>query len=159
MSVIFEKVSDKLNKFNDRLEAPKGWFTAEELEKNYVTNTNERPEETELFIKHNLPMAAKRAERLIDTLERKLNIEVPESYLRVRADTAFQVLLLVKHDDFVSPKIAAARLLAEEYSRTEAYDICFTFSVISESVVNTLVLPNEYKLKHIQQHVDNTTRN
>jgi len=158
MSVIFERSSTKAKELNSALVPPKGWFTEEELVKNYITNTNERPEELARYIKEHLPMAARRAERLITALQEKLNIEIPESYLRVRADSAFQVLLLVSQDVFVSPRIAAARILAEEYARTETYDICFTFSVQSESVVNALVLPNEYKLKHIQEYADDTSR-
>jgi hypothetical protein len=157
MSIISERGINKAGRLNDELEPPKGWFIAEEeLERNYITSNHARPEETERFIKANLPLAAKRAERLIDALGKKLNIEVPESYLRVRDDGAFHVLLLVSQADFVSPKIAAARILAEEFARTEAYDICFTFSVQSESV--NVVVRSDYKLKHIKEHFDNQSR-
>jgi len=159
MSIISEKGLNKSGRLNDELVPPKGWFSAEEeLEKNYITNAHEKPEDTERFIEEHLPMAARRAERLIDALKKKLNIEVPESYLRVRDDGAYHILLLVSQADYVSPKIAAARILAEEFARTEIYDICFTFSVQSESVVNNIVLRGDYKLKHVEIPLDIAAR-
>ncbi len=157
MSVIFERGQNNATRDTIEVEAPNGWFTAEELEQT-VVNTNERPEESKLYIKEHLPMAAKRAERLIDALQKKLNIEVPESYLRVRADGVFQILLLVSQADYISPKIAAARILAEEFARTNAYDICFTFSVQSQNVLSNTALANGYKLKHVTEYYNPATR-
>lgn len=158
MSVIFERGANRASQVNEQLEAPKGWFTAEELERSYTSNGNERPAETELFIKEHLPMAAKRTERLIDALERKFNIPVPESYLRVRADGVFQVLLMVRQSDYISPKIAAARILADEYARTNLYDICFTFSNQAERAMSNHAVVNGYRLKHIKEQVNPQTR-
>ena len=160
MSVAFERGQNSTSRFNNNdtsrinseLQPPKGWSAA--TVSAIVAPKDEKAEEIALFVNKHLDMAAKRAERLISALDSRFGIEVPESYLRVRADGAFQVLLLVKHDDFVSPKIAGAKLLAEEYTHTELYDICFSFAVLSETVVNSVVLPYGYKLKHIQQHFD-----
>lgn len=156
MSIAFENSRNHINTNDIELEAPKGWFTAEELEQT-VSSPAERPEETKLYIKEHLPMAAKRAERLIAALQNRLGIEVPESYLRVRHDGVFQILLLVKQADYISPKIAAARILAEEFTRTNSYDICFTFSVQSESVLST-AMANGYKLKHVTEYYNPGTR-
>ncbi len=149
MSVIFERSQSRINRINSELQAPKGWFTAEELESN--VNNNDNGTEVTLYVKEHLPMAAKRAERLIAALKDKFNIDVPESYLRVRLDDAFHVLMLISQDDYSSPKIAAARILAEEYARTANYDIAFTFAVLSQVVVDNNIIANGYKLKHVEQ--------
>jgi len=160
MSIIAEKGLNKPGRLNDELVSPKGWFSAEEeLGKPLVTNSQEKLEETGRFIKEHLPMAARRAERLIDALKKKLSVEVPESYLRVRDDGVYHVLLLVSQTDYISPKIAAARVLADEIARrTRTYDICFTFSVQSERAINKDVHRTVYKLKHLQEHSNDQSR-
>ena len=157
MAIIEAKGINKLIQQNDELEPTNGWFTTDEqLGRNYVTKSNNEPEETDRFIKEHLPMAAKKAETLIDEIKKHLNIGVPESYLRVRQDGVYHVLLMVSLEDFVSPKIAAARVLANEIARrTRTYDISFTFSVQSGTVINKVVQRSYYTLKHIQQHFDN----
>ena len=127
--------------------SPKGWVST-----GYQKGTNAKRDDSE---KQNLPLAAARAEQLIDALQEELSISVPVSYMRIETGTLYHILLLISKFDFLSPKIQAARILAEKYSKTDgAYDIRFSFGIESE-LMNSLK-NNEYKLKHVRQLDDNT---
>lgn len=135
----------------DQLISPAGWVTTTLKNKNLKTEPVQPPAPDEAFISHNLPLAAARAEQLIDALDRELTIPVPVSYMRIETGSLFHILLLISREDFLSPKIQAARLLADKYAKTDGnYDIRFSFAVESENLVNTSSKFSEYKLMHVR---------
>jgi hypothetical protein len=145
MSLSIQKTQRTSNMANEnQLMSPKGWVST-----GYQKGTSKRDDSE----KQNLPLAAARAEQLIDALKEELSIAVPVSYMRIETGTLYHILLLITKFDFLSPKIQAARILAEKYSKTDgAYDIRFSFGIESE-LMNSLK-NNEYKLKHVRQYED-----
>lgn len=130
--------------------SPIGWVTTTLKNKN-LNKAESAPQEDEAFINHNLPLAATRAEQLIDALDEELTIPVPVSYMRIETGSLFHILLLISREDFLSPKIQAARLLADKYAKTDGnYDIRFSFAVESENLINTHSKFNEYRLMHVR---------
>jgi len=136
---------------DNQMSSPSGWVTTTLKNKNLKTEA--APEEDQKFIDHNLPLAAARAEQLIDALGEELSIPVPVSYMRIETGSLFHILLLISREDFLSPKIQAARLLADKYAKTDGnYDIRFSFAVESENLVNTHTKFSEYKLMHVRNN-------
>ncbi len=125
--------------------SPQGWVTTGI----HVINLNaEKVKSDEALSTYdaNLTKAAKRTEQLIDALNEGLSVEVSVSYMRVEKDTMFHFLLLISEDDFHSPKIVAARLLAEKFAKTEGYDIRFAFAIESENRMSHTMRFGGYKL-------------
>ena len=136
---------------DNRMISPPGWITTTLKNKNLKTEVPSTQEEGKMVPDQYLSAAAARAEELIDALNNELAIPVPVSYMRVETGALFHVLLLTDIDSFLSPKIQAARLLADKYSKTDgSYDIRFSFAVESENLVNTHSKFSEYKLMHIR---------
>ena len=139
---------------DNQMISPTGWVTTTLKNKNLKAES--APAEDEKFINHNLPLAAARAEQLIDALNEELAIPVPVSYMRIETGSLFHILLLISREDFLSPKIQAGRLLADKYAKTDGnYDIRFSFAVDSENLVNTHTKFIEYKLMHVR-NAENT---
>ena len=130
---------------NIMIPSPQGWVTTGI----HVINLNEKKLQTEEPVAlpdNNLSLAAKRTEQLIEALKGGLSIDVPISYMRVEKETMFHILLLISESDFHSPKIVAARMLAEKFARTEEYDIKFVFAIESENRMNHTIRFGGYKL-------------
>ncbi len=128
-----------------QLISPKGWVAT-----GFQRSNPSKNEEVEPV---NLPMAAGRVEQLIDALKEELSITVPVSYMRIESGTVYHILLLISKFDYLSPKIQAARILAEKYSKTDgSYDIRFSFGIESEIMTSNRY--NEYRLMHVRQYQD-----
>ena len=132
---------------NDKLTPPKGWIAV-----THVVDEKPRTEAEkhwEEMVMRYLPIATKLSENLVDAIEHRTSIIVPESYLRIETDTKFHVVLLVKDNLFHVPEMAIAHILADEYTQTETrFDLHFTFSVLTEFNRRLALYPDEYKLKH-----------
>ncbi len=130
------------------LNPPQGWVLPEDAQ----GMLHNHPFERRKSVACNLPLAALRAEQLIDALMDQLSIQVPISYLRIDEGTSFHILLLVERPDFLSPKIHAARILAEQYMHKEdQFDIHFIFSVRSENIFVDPIAEQGYTLIHIRE--------
>ncbi len=124
------RIQTERNEMWEIPDPPEGWFSPEETD---AQKANQPEEEDEKFVFKNLPIATKRAENLVAEIEDKTGILIPEIYLRITNDTTFHFLLLVNYDSFHAPEMAAAQILAEEFTRgEEGFDIHFAFSVITE---------------------------
>jgi len=135
---------------NDRLQPPPGWFIPGDAEAKQSRLRNENEQKSEKAVFEHLPAAAKWAEQLVAAIENKTNIEIPETYMRVEADTKFHVLLLVNPDDFHAPQMAVARILAEEFTKMEdRFDIHYSFSTWTGFENYRAIFTNDYKLKHL----------
>ena len=131
--------------------SPPGWVTTTLKNKNLKAESIPPEEDEKKFLNEHLPAAAARAEELIDALNAELAIPVPVSYMRVETGSLFHILLLTDMDSFLSPKIQAARLLADKYSKTNGdYDIRFSFAVESENFISTHTKFSEYRLMHVR---------
>ena len=130
------------------LNPPEGWI----LPKDAQSMLSNHPFERRKSVAYNLPLVALRAEQLIDGLMDSLSIRVPVSYLRIDEGTSFHILLLVDRPDYLSPKINAARILAEQYiHKDDQFDIHFIFSVRSENIFVDPIAIQGYTLMHIRE--------
>ena len=132
---------------NDKLVPPSGWYAPDENEEERQAMVNEEEEEQEVI--NHLPLAAKVAEDLVDIIEKRTPIRIPESYMRVETDTKFHVVFLVDNEDYHAPEMAIAHILADSARKNEErFDIRFTFSVQVEFLKKCALYPGGYKLKH-----------
>lgn len=142
------KDTTALNTEGQALYAPNGWVIPEEAMSSL--NNHVQEEKHRRTVAHNLPVAALRAEQLIEELNDRLSIKVPVCYLRIDEGVSFHVLLLVERTDYTSPKIHAARLLAEKYmQQNKEFDIHFVFSVRSENMLVDPIKAQGYALMHL----------
>ena len=125
---------------------PDGWFTEEEVRE---SNSYKSLDELKQVITKTLPLATHRAEELMIALKKRFNIEVPIAYLTSDTNGTFHIFLLIDREDFLSPKLQAAKILTEKYSGSDnEYSIRFTFTVGREHNMSYLI-ENKYKLKYI----------
>ncbi len=132
-----------------RATPPRGWSVN-------TGETIDEPSERELFLdtqnlKNNLPLAAKTATDLIKRLMDKFDICVPEAYLRIEEKKTFHFLLFVNQVDYHSPKIYAARMFVNDFTKTEVrFDMRFSFCNLDENAQKSIITASGYNLKHIQ---------
>jgi len=134
--------------------SPQGWVTTG-IHIINVNSLKEQPDAAASQYDHNLSLAAKHTERLIDALKEGLDIEVFVSYMRVETEMMFHILLLIGGEDFHSSKIIAARILAEEFEKTEGYKIKFVFAIESENRMRHVMKFGGYKLMFRRKESDN----
>ncbi|MCW3121829.1 MAG: hypothetical protein JWQ38_1321 [Flavipsychrobacter sp.] len=133
----------------EQLNPPSGWIVPEEAMPSL--NYHSKEDTRRRSISYNLPLVALRAEQLIEALNDRFSIPVPITYLRIDEGTSFHILLLVERKDYLSPKIHAARLLAEQYMQhDDNFDIHFLFSVRTENMLVDPITAQGYTLMHIQ---------
>lgn len=126
---------------------PAGWDLADYPE----VTIHERDYNSSL--KENTRLACREAVEVINKIQSELNIHIPESYMRVDLDNTFHVLLLTSQDDFLSPKLQAAKIVTERYSRAERrFDIRFSFTNLEENTHKSTILDNGYMLKYLAQN-------
>ncbi len=107
--------------------------------------------ESEASLAQNLPLAARRADQLMDALETELAMEVSVSYMRIETNMLFHILLLVSREDFLSSKIQEARAIAERFARiNSSYEVRFAFAIESENMMENIIKFNGYRLLHIK---------
>lgn len=123
--------------------SPQGWVTTGI----HVIDLNAKRENGDAIALRtkNLGLAAKCTEHMIKTLAETLGIEVSVSYMRIETDTLFHFLLIINEQDFHS-KIISARMLAEQFSKTEGYEIKFVFAIDSENRMNHTMKFGGYKM-------------
>lgn len=127
---------------------PEGWFTPDEVVEIHLTTLQDEADQD--FVLISLPKATEKAEKLVEDIERKTGIIVPESYMRVANDTCFHFLLLVDAVDYRSPGMSLASIIADEHTRVEErFDIHFSFSVNSEFAKRSQYNADEYSLKRM----------
>ena len=128
---------------NNTIQPPHGWTIAEEPE-----HADKAGWDMET-LNRNLPLACNEAIALIDQIQTELNVHIPEAYLRVEEGKIFHILLLTSQEDFLSPKILAAKILTEECSKTEdRFDIRFSFTNLEENTHKNVIIEHGYRLKH-----------
>ena len=148
MISIIQNMAERDNIEGEILNPPDGWVLPEDSQ----AMLNNHPFPHRKSVAFNLPLVALRAEQLIDALNERLSIHVPVSYLRIDEGTSFHVLLLVNRPDYLSPKIYAAKLLAENYMhKDDQFDIHFVFSVRSENIFVDPITAQGYTLMHIRE--------
>ena len=128
---------------------PIGWFAVSDLEK---TETKMLKHEVEYVTVKYLPEVADRAGRIIHVINNTVGIEIPESYIRLSGDNAFQLLLLVSEADYHSPQMFEAKYIANTFVAHEDFDVRITFSIVTEHMKNTLLHPDHYLLKHLEHY-------
>ena len=132
-----------------KVKPPNGWIIVDLLQKpGPVIDT---PDEDKLtaIIDANLPYVAKRVEMLVLSLDHNLNFSVHETYIAIDADAAFHIILLFSREDYFSPKIQRAKILAEEYlGGTDSVGVRFTFT-ISDDYLKYHSSTNSHKLKYV----------
>jgi hypothetical protein len=134
---------------DDNRALPAGWFAISDLKK---TETTMPEHEVEYVTVKYLPEVAERAERIIHVINRNTSIQVPESYIRLSGDNAFQLLLLVSETDYHSPQMFEARYIANTFVSHEDFDIRIDFSILEEYMKNKLLHPDHYLLKHLEHY-------
>lgn len=128
-------------------EIPEGWIIPEIQGSTNGTVAGIRYDNV---IKQNLPLVAQRTEALIEALNDRLIIPVSVTYLRIDEGSSFQALLLVDQFDYLSPKIHAARILAEKFTyANDTFDIRFLFSVKSENMIRETMKAKGYNLMRV----------
>jgi|GEM_PF-2807858 len=147
MALLIQKVEEDIK---GKLTIPAGWLTVEELEKKHIRDEEVDIKEFEESVSRYLPLATKRAEKLINDLNEKLNIRIPISYLSIENSTTFHVVMLVAQEDYLAPEMQKARLLVEkDKSQDREFDMHYVFTVGTEYMQRSSIIPNSYKLKHI----------
>ena len=137
---------------------PTGWLTISQLEKMEKEKERSNVKEFEKSISRYLPQAAKKAQNLVSTLDNKLDIRVPVSYLTIENSTTFHVIMLVNQGDYLSPEMVKAKMMADwSNNHNEEFDIHYTFTVdvqfLGTNTYNTFA-PN-YKLKYLPDFAKN----
>ncbi|MBC7552801.1 MAG: hypothetical protein H7257_02355 [Taibaiella sp.] len=128
---------------------PEGWETVDEMQQVKAQNEPLEIERIKRRINLMLPYVAHQIEDLIASVRDRCNIQVSESFLTIDADTAFHAILLVSQDDFLSPKIQAAKILAEQYlNGTKTVGIRYTFTV-GEEHLRAHLSDSTHKLRYI----------
>jgi hypothetical protein len=152
MNLLTQKTKHPFNHETDSgITSPPGWVSTTTKNNKLKAEITTAEDGKQSFANQYLPGAAARAEQLINALNKELGIQVPVSYMRIETGTLFHVLLLIDLEDFHSPKLQAARLLAGKYSNTEdSYDIKFSFGAKPLNPTNTETMFREYNLVHIR---------
>ena len=136
---------------NDMLIPPTGWFVPDNRVEDEKASVDEA--EVENVVIKNLPLAAHITEALVDAIQTRTNIVIPESYLRIETDTKFHIVFLVDTTVFHSPEMVIANILAHDCTENEErFDIHFSFSVQTEFIRKCALYPQQYKLKR-EHHV------
>ena len=147
MALLIQKVDEEIK---GKLTIPAGWLTVEELEKKQVRDEEEDMVAYEESVSRFLPLATKRAEMLINDLNEQWNIVIPISYLTIENKTTFHVTMLVGQEDYLSPRLQAARLLIEtDKMKDREFDMHYVLTVGTEYMQRNVLLTNSYRLKHV----------
>jgi hypothetical protein len=137
---------------NMLLQPPAGWVSPGDPMILKLRDFEKANDDHDSSVTNNLPLAAEKVEMLIDRLYLQLGIPVPLSYLRIDEATSFHVLLLISRGNFTSPKIHAARFLAEQFMyNNNTFDVHCQFTVQSENLLIDSILAKGYRLMHIQR--------
>ena len=153
MALLIQKIQ---NPANSRTLPLPGWLTIQELERDEIEKEKASVREFEQSVSHFLPLAAQRAQELINTLDDRLSIVVPISYLTIENSTTFHVVMLVSQEDYLSPEMQAARLITENFNlKDDNFDMHYTYSIGVEHLIETSMIGNSYKLKHISEFEKN----
>ena len=137
----------------ENIDAPNGWFTANEMHDAYLKGKEKGKkhfiDSVNKTLSFNLPLAATLAEKFIAHVEELYSIKVPAAYLKIEEIAKFSVLFLVPKEDFLSPKMRNAYILAEEFEHKEnSFEISFSFTILSENIKEENINSDGYKLKH-----------
>jgi hypothetical protein len=142
MTLLIQKNQSISDLANNSQISDEGWIT---------TDLQWGRGESEIALSNNLPLAARRAEQLMDVLEDELSMPVSVSYIRVETGILFHLLLLISREDFLSPKMQVARAIAERFAQiNSSYDIRFAFAIESENMMQNIIRFNGYRLLHIR---------
>jgi hypothetical protein len=136
--------------FRKDITPPAGWIIPEEV--TAAQKMSQEEKETEDFVLGNLPIATARAEKLVQEIEQKTNMEIPELYLHIADDASFHFMLLVDQESFHSPGMAAAHIIAEKAAKNaHGFDTHFTFSVLEEFAKTGHFNGEEYIMKRVNR--------
>ena len=128
---------------------PHGWITVDELQHVKPVSEQQEFEQFKKSVNLTLPYVAGNVEELIHELLYNIDMIISDTYLTIDSDKAYHALLLVSREDFLSPKIQAARILANRYlTSTASIGMRYTFSV-DEEHYRAHVADNTYKLKYV----------
>jgi hypothetical protein len=98
----------------------------------------------------NFSQAVKKANELIKELVKSRDVPVIESYLTVKGDSSFQLMLLVHEHVFHNPEIISARITANRLAQSDQFDMRVSFSVQKEHLNKLNLFPEDYLFKYIQ---------
>jgi len=150
MAILIQKLKEKTGISNKDITPPPGWLTLEELEKAEKEKDSTELMEFEQSVSRFLPLAAKRAEALINLLGQRLNMIIPMSYLTIENSTTFHSVMLVSQEDYLSPEMQAARLLTKkDREKNKDFDMHYTFTVGVEYLLKNSMTANSYQLKNM----------
>jgi len=113
--------------------APKGWEAAD-----VTTETAKQDEQQHLQLLKkriglHLPFISNGVEDYIKMLRNTFNIVVSAAYISVNNDTTFHINLLINQEDYLSPKLMAAKIKAAGFLNTIGnVSVQFRFTVAEE---------------------------
>ena len=135
---------------------PAGWTVAEEV--NTATEEIVEDEEARLkrIVNQNLEFVTGRVEAFVDMAYKDFNILIFESYIFIDADAAFHIMLLVNHEDLVSPHMIALKIQAKEQLTTDE-DVSMRFQFTNaEEYARFHDTQRTYKLRYMYKHPAHT---
>ena len=147
----FQKIPTDSDVIISQLTPPEGWKVIDLMQSVVPVVDISKENVFREIIKNNLPYVANSVEKLLCALDRQLDFKVLETYISIDPDAAFHAIFLFNKDDFFSPKIQRARILAEEYlTGSDTAGIRFTFT-ISEDYLRYHVTTNSHKIKYVEK--------
>ena len=146
----FQKIPSDSDVIISQLTPPDGWKVIDLMQTATPVVDISKENVFREVIKNNLPFVASRVELLLCAIERELDFKVLETYISIDPDAAFHAIFLFNKDDYFSPKIQRARILAEEYLTGSETGIRFTFT-ISEDYLRYHVSTNSHKIKYVEK--------
>ncbi len=130
---------------------PAGWTNEEETnpQTQIIDRTRLKFSEN---INNTLKEATQRTQDLMQALSTEVDIYVSTAYLTINEDASYHIFLMVRLEDYHSPHIQAAQLLAEKYTDSNSdFAIRFTFIVARENIIAHLT-SSEIKLKYVNKN-------
>jgi len=134
---------------------PAGWAIAEETSASAEEAADDEAR-LKKIVSQNLSFVTGRVEAFVDMAYNDFNILIFESYIFIDADAAFHMMLLVNHEDLVSPHMVALKIQAKEQLTTDE-DVSMRFQFTnSEEYARFHDTQLAYKLRYMYRHPAHT---
>ena len=115
------------------IQHPTGWDLVEDPEQLIPRLNKVELAELRKFINTNVATATNTIEQYLKAVKANAGIEIKETYFAVEADLGTHILFLVVQEDFLSPHIQAAKVLADRYfGGNDNIGYRYSFSIMEE---------------------------
>jgi hypothetical protein len=124
-------------------------FTADDVLAAYVKGKNYLSDEARTVLGRTIPLAIKRAPDAVNQIAQNSQIDVPSMYMKVNGLSIFDVLCIVKADDYLSStKLRKAYVIASEIEETlfdNSFNFRFRFVMQSDLLNDKTILSEGYR--------------